>query len=205
MNRLISFLRDDVGVDMTINNKISVNVDYTGFQSAATTPTAPFAPSFPSIDSDTSLILRFAEDLTEFGSSGFSLVTNLRLIIDSEVNTTPFTGTPRVGAEVATGNAPGSYFIPVSLFAPEKVFGNVAARQSVVINGQVGNLSRDNSSAARIMDFETGTGVNLDGSAAIIGNGNITANLSTITHPGNLPPINMMNWLVVVRPHTPLR
>ena len=200
MNRLIGFLRDDIGVDLTINNKISVNVDYTGFVNDTTTPEAPFAPSFPSADNDTSLILRLANDLTEYGAGGFSLVTNLRLIIDSEVNTTPFTGTLPVGVPNT-----GDYFIPLSLFAPEKVFGSASGRKNVEINGQLGSLSTDNTSASRIADLVTGTGVNADGSAAIIANSDLNINLNAITHPGNLPPINMMNWLVVVRPHEPLK
>ena len=124
----------------------------------------------------------------------------MRLIIDSEVNTTPFTGTLPVGVPNT-----GDYFIPLSLFAPEKVFGSASGRKSVEINGQLGSLSTDNTSASRIADLVTGTGVNADGSAAIIANSGLNINLNAITHPGNLPPINMMNWLVVVRPHEPLK
>ncbi|MBT8044232.1 MAG: hypothetical protein KJO79_04715, partial [Verrucomicrobiae bacterium] len=50
----------------------------------------------------------------------------------------------------------------------------------------------DNIDPVRIVDLKSGV-------AEQIVPENITANLTSINHPSALPPINLMNWMVVIR------
>ena len=63
---------------------------------------------------------------------------------------------------------------------------------SVILAGQIGSLASDSATTAvRPLDSK-----NLSGNA--IPASNIIVNLRPIAHPTELPPITMMNWLVVL-------
>jgi len=179
--RIAAFLTA-LGADNTaVNNSLVVNVDYT----VATGSAFLTKPSIPSTDLDYGVILQECNDLTSF-SNGFSLVTNLRLYIGDDFNvvaTTPPSGyTPPSGL----------YYPPCSLFAPEKRFGSDMDPYGVNFSGQLGSLASETASApVRPLDTKAMSG-------ATIATGNVTVNLSPITHPANLPPIFMMNWLVLL-------
>jgi hypothetical protein len=163
------------------NNSLVVNVDYsnTGLNNAPT-----YKPRIPCTATDYGVILKECANLTSF-TRGFSLVSNLRLYIGDDFNTTA--GTPPAGYTPT-----GSYFPPCSLFAPEKRYGVDINPFNVVLRGQIGSLaSESEATAVRPLDSKTLNGQSL--SAA-----NITVNLRPITHPADLPPITMMNWLVLL-------
>ena len=163
-----------------VNNSLVVNVDYT----AATGSLLLAKPSIPCTDLDYGVILQQCSDLTAF-TKGFSMVTNLRLYVGEDYNVV--TTTPPSGYTPT-----GSYYPPSSLFAPEKRFGVATDPTGVILSGQVGSLASESASVpVRPLDTKAASGTTMSASQ-------IQANLSPITHPANLPPIFMMNWLVLL-------
>jgi hypothetical protein len=164
----------------SVNHSLVVNVDYT-----TTTGSVNLRrPSIPCTDNDYSLILQECADLTTF-TKGFSLVTNLRTYVGDDFNivaTTPPSGyTPS-----------GSYFPPASLFAPERRYGLEVDPFAVRLEGQIGSLASElNDTPVRPLDSKTVRGNSLAANR-------ITVNLRPIRHPAELPPITMMNWLLVL-------
>lgn len=168
-----------LGADsLAVNNSLAVNVDY--ITSAFHTK-----PNIPCTENDYGVILQECANLTSF-TTGFSLVTNLRLHIGDDFNVVPTTP--------PTGFTPpsGVFYPPSSLFAPEKRYGVELDPFAVVHSGQVGSVAADNI-AAPIRPLEA-KGV----SGSAMGASRITVNLTPITHPAVLPPITMMNWLILI-------
>ncbi len=171
-----------------INNSLVVNVDY----STATGSVNLSKPVIPCVDFDPTngkhqygVILQECADLSTF-TRGFSLVTNLRTYIGDDFNivsTTPPTGyTPS-----------GQYYPPVSLFVPERRYGVEVDPFAVKMDGQIGSLASDlDTEPVRPIDSKTVSG------GALAAN-RITVNLKPIRHPAELPPVTMMNWLVVLQ------
>jgi hypothetical protein len=169
-----------LGADgLAINNSLAINVDYVN----STNLTKPLIPC---TENDYGVILQECGDLTSY-SKGFSIVTNLRLHIGDDFNivtTTPPAGyTPPDGA---------SFYPPTSLFTPEKRYGVDLDPFAVEFSGRVGSVaSEDADTPIRPLDSTTVSGLSLSGNK-------VTMNLSTIGHPAELPPITMMNWLIVL-------
>lgn len=170
------------GDGLDVNNSISVNVNYDASNGGSTRLDPP---SIPCTDDDYGVILQKCANLSEF-TTGFSLVTNLRLYIGDDFNvvqTTP-----------PAGYVPpdGSFFPPCSLFSPEKRYGVNFNPTAVELSGQIGSVASESANTpVRPLDA---IGVSGDSLAA----SQITMNLSTISHPAELPPIFMMNWLIVL-------
>ena len=177
--RLVTWLQNNNAGYFGTNKSISVNVDYINNVSIA-------QPPFPSGVADLAVMLMDAKDLTAF-SKGFSLVTNMRLIFTDDINITPTT-VPE-GVIVPPGE---DFYPPVSFFAPEKRFGDSGIALKIDLEGQLGSLAKGNSEPVRIADLKSSF-------ADEIIPENIEANLKTIAHPAALPPINMMNWMIVIR------
>ena len=166
---------------LAVNNSLVVNVDYT----TATGSTLLTKPSIPCTDLDYGLILKECTNMTSF-TTGFSLVTNLRTYIGEDFNIVQ--ATPPAGYTPASG----VYYPPCSLFAPEKRFGVDTDPFSVKVGGQIGSVASDSvTTPIRPLDSKTVSGATLASSR-------ITVNLRPIVHPAELPPITMMNWLVVL-------
>jgi len=160
-----------------VNNSICINVDY---------PSDPDIrePAYPCDDGDIGVILMECGDLTGF-SKGFSLVTNLRLYIGDDFNVVETT--PPAGSGLPT-----PYYPPASLFSPEKRYGTEVDPYRLSIKGQMGSLAGDDSTQpVRLLDLKLG-------SEAEAASDRIEVNLKPISHPAALPPVNMMNWLVVI-------
>ncbi len=171
-----------INADTTaVNNSLVVNVDYT----TATGSLNLSKPSIPCTDLDYGLILKECADLTTF-TKGFSLVTNLRAYIGDDFNVVPTT--PPTGYTPPTGQ----YFPPSSLFAPEKRYGVELDAYAVNVTGQMGSLASETAAnPIRPLDSK-----NMSGNA--LTSSQIVVNLRPITHPVELPPITMMNWLIVM-------
>jgi hypothetical protein len=163
-----------------VNNSLVVNVDY----STTTGSVWLTKPLIPCTDLDYGVILQECADLTSF-PKGFSLVTNLRTYIGDDFNHVPTTP--------PTGFTPvGDYYPPCSLFMPEKRYGVDDDRFEVEMRGQVGSLaSETNANPISPLESKGMSGIAIPSSR-------ITVNLKPITHPAELPPITMMNWLVVL-------
>ncbi len=179
LQRLTSYLETKNAGDFTINKSLSVNVDYTGNTSIA-------KPPFPSAGGDMAVLLQDGKDLTAF-TEGFSLVSNMRLIIADDLNITSTT-TP-AGVVLPAGE---EFYPPLSLFAPEKRYGDSGIPLKIDIDGQLGSLAKNNTAPIRIADLKSGV-------ADQVVPDNITATLKQINHPAELPPINIMNWMIVIR------
>jgi hypothetical protein len=163
-----------------INHSLAVNVDYT----TATGSVNLQKPSVPCTELDYGVILQECADLTTF-TKGFSLVTNLRTYIGDDFNVVQ--ATPPAGYTPA-----GPYFPPVSLFSPEKRYGVEVDPFAISLGGQIGSLASDtNANPVRPIDSKTMSGSALAASR-------ITVNLRPIRHPAELPPVTMMNWLLVI-------
>ncbi len=185
--RIPAFLASIPGAaTAAVNNSLVVNVDYSNI--GATYPKKPFIPC---TNTDYGLILQECANLTPF-TKGFSLVTNLRTYIGDDFNDVA-TAPPAGYTPLATAANPGGkYFPPCSLFCPEKRYGVEIDPFEVKLGGQIGSLASDTvATAVRPLDSK-----NLSGNA--IAASRLTINLSQIRHPAELPPITMMNWLVVL-------
>lgn len=162
-----------------VNHSLAVNVDYSGDVNLS-------RPSIPTTDLDYGVVLRECGDLTDF-PAGFSLVTNLRLYIADDYNVVKTS--PPLDSGIT-----GSFYPPSSLFAPEKRYGAEIAPNHLEIGGQLGNLAGDsgeNGAKVHLLDMKSAGGIDL-------AHDRVNVNLTQIRHPAALPPITMMNWLVVV-------
>ncbi|MGB1874216.1 MAG: hypothetical protein ACPH5P_02210 [Akkermansiaceae bacterium] len=177
--RLANWLINDNAAPLDINHSIAVNVDHINNVEIP-------KPPFPSEVGDLAVMFMDAKNLTTF-TDGFSLVTNMRLIFTDDINITPTTAP--AGLVLPAGE---DFYPPVSFFAPEKRFGDSGIALKIDLDGQLGSLAKDNVDPVRIADLKSGY-------ADQIVPENITANLKTINHPAALPPVNMMNWMVVIR------
>ena len=116
-----------------------------------------------------------------------SMVTNLRLYIGDDFNTVE--ATPPADSGLAS-----PFFPPCSLFAPEKRYGAEYDPYELKLRGQLGSLAGGRDSSAQsvhLLDLKTATEND-------VGHDKIEVNLSPIEHPAALPPVMMMNWLVVL-------
>jgi len=179
--RLKAFLTA-LGADgMDVNHSLVINVDYsnTGINMPAYKPNIPCKPE------DYGVLMTECDDLTSF-PKGFSLVTNLRLYIGDDFNV--------VSTTVPAGSGLASpFYPPASLFAPEKRYGTDFDPFKVEVAGQMGHLKGDDGSntPVHLLDFKMASEEKANAA-------NIDVNLRPITHPAELPPVTMMNWLVVI-------
>lgn len=178
-NRLKDFLAARGADQYDVNNSIAFNVDYLRNASIR-------KPSFPSLVDDLAVILLDADDFSAY-TKGFSIVANMRLVIADDTNITPTT--PPAGLNLPSGQ---QYHPPFSMFALEKRYGDSGSAVPVNIEGQIGSMAKGNSDPTRIADLKSGP------NDEVIPD-NIKAILKPITNPAALPPITMMNWMVVVR------
>jgi len=177
--RIPDFLNLIGASDLSVNHSLSVNVDYLGDVMIE-------KPSIPCTELDYGLVLKECKDFSAF-SKGFSLVTNLRLYIADDFNTVAV-------APPAESGIPSPFYPPCSLFAPEKRYGGETNPFRLKISGQMGSLAGDRGASGQsvhLLDM-------VDASEADMAHDKVEVNLAPILHPAALPPITMMNWLVVV-------
>ncbi len=178
--RFEDFLEAINADDTSVNNSLVVNVDYT----AATGSVNLTKPSIPCSEFDYGVVLEESADISDF-RKGFSLVTNMRLYFGDDFNTVPIADPP-------AGYTPnGDFYPPVSVFAPEKRYGVELNPYAVNVSGQIGSLADEDGDAVRPLDSTKASGEAFTADR-------ITINLNKISHPQELPPINMMNWLITV-------
>lgn len=164
------------------NNSLAVNVDYQSGIGA----TYPTKPNIPCTDADYGVVLDECANLSTF-TKGFSLVSNLRLYIADDFNTTTTT--------VPSNYTGTTYYPPCSLFTPEKRYGMSVDPFAVNFTGQVGSVSSDTDAVVRPLDSKNKSGAAMSASK-------LTVNLKPITHPADIPPITMMNWLILLEEKT---
>jgi hypothetical protein len=165
--------------DPEVNHSISINVDYPGSSHLA-------KPAIPCTDLDYGVLLKECADFTDF-PKGFSLVTNLRLYIADDFNTTETTVPPGSGL-------PTPFYPPCSLFAPEQRYGGETDPFALSLSGQMGSLKggrEDSAASVHLLDLKTSAERDVE-------HDKIQVNLAPIRHPAALPPVMMTNWLVVI-------
>lgn len=135
---------------------------------------------------DLAITIRGGKDLRPF-SNGLSIVTNLRLYIGESLNTLTLTSPDNSGIPAGS-----EFYPPLSLFAPEKRFGeSLAVEGRVKIKGQLNSLETDQTKVVNPLDIRGA------GERDLTGN-KMQADLQSLRSPAELPPIHQMNWLVTI-------
>jgi hypothetical protein len=173
VDRMADYLAAKGADSLAVNHSIIVNANYRDNATIA-------RPNIPSLSTDISVVLRDTKDLTGF-TKGFSLVTPFRMYLANDVNIVA-SGTDTSG---------NSIYPPLSLFAPEKRFGVREEAINIEFKGQINHIGKGSNSAVRPLDLRSGV------DDEVIAE-NIQAELHSISDPSQLPPINQMNWLVVI-------
>lgn len=144
-------------------------------------------PSFPSNDPDLVVSFRGGQDLSAY-SAGLSLVSRYRTYIADTLN--------EVSVPVPTGSGLHSghvFYPPLSIFAPEKRFGeSLFIKHPVRLEGQINSLKTGNQTV-NPLEF-------VGGSEDRVAANLISADLTSLKSPAELPPIHLMNWLVTIEP-----
>jgi hypothetical protein len=151
-------------------NSIAINANYKD-TSVSDGPIEPTALVSPLV-----VVIRDCDDLTSF-FNGFSLVTNYTLLILEDLNQIPLTGG-------------GDDYPPLSLFAPTIGYGLGDEFRTVSLTGSLGSLNRG-TNEVNILELNDANG---ESSAA-----QTFADLKPIENIEDLPPINVMNWLVMIK------
>jgi hypothetical protein len=143
-------------------------------------------PSVPAAAADMVVSLRGGNDLTAY-TAGLSLVSRYRVYIASTLNGVQ-------GTVPANSGLPSThrYFPPLSIFAPEKRFGESSTTTySVELSGQINSLKTGATDTVNPLEVVHGNETKASAGA-------VRANLSSLKSPAELPPIFLMNWLVTI-------
>ncbi|MEO7097739.1 MAG: hypothetical protein ABI162_00125 [Luteolibacter sp.] len=182
--RFKEYLAGEGADSVAVNNSLVVNVDYTSILLPQ--------PLIPCTERDYRVVLKECNDMTSF-PKGFSLVTNLRTYFDDNFNMVLYKdGVPATPVPAGYTGTADTYYPPCSIFAPEKRYGLDAEPLEVDLHGQIGSLaSETDKDPVRPLDAKSGRDV-------VMAPSKIKVNLRPITHPAELPPITMMNWLILL-------
>lgn len=179
LDRLPAFVEDlSNSGGMALNNSLYI------FPRTGESTVIP--PSIPSLATDMAVSLRGGKDLTAY-TTGFSIVSRYRVYIADSLNSVATTAPPNSGL-------PGGhvFYPPLSIFAPEKRFGeSLTVEHPVELTGQLNSLKTDTSDSVTPLEFMSGDDERL-------ASNKIDANLTSLKSPAELPPIHMMNWLVTI-------
>ncbi len=172
--------------DVIRNNSLSISADTAADASVV-------LPSLTDDSAEMSVVFRQAENLTIF-TKGLSIVTDYKVYFAENFNQTP------VLASDVPNNAGlpgGDYYPPVSVFAAHKHFGTVdGSIDSIALSGQLTSLNADDGTVVNPLNIKGGANTALAGQ--VIAGNKISADLSQIVSPAELPPINRMTWLVTI-------
>jgi hypothetical protein len=178
---LNAWLLSKGGASVATNNSVAVSVD------ATADPLTVKAISSPPAAGDMCAIIRKGKDLTSF-TKGFSLVGPMRVYIGDDLNEYPLSSVP-TDAGFPGGTA--SYYPPMSIFAAELRVGTTMNDRLFAHTGQMGSLQSGGTTAWRPMDMKSGKDDAVHAS-------DISASLTPLESPAELPPIHQLNWLVVI-------
>lgn len=143
-------------------------------------------PSIPAAENDMALSIRNGEDLSAY-TAGLSIVSRYRVYISDTLNNVAVS--PPANSGLPAGHV---YYPPLSIFAPEKRFGeSLSVGQPVQINGQLNSLKTASNETVNPLEF-------LAGNDERLAPGLIDANLTSLKSPAELPPVYLMNWLITI-------
>jgi hypothetical protein len=170
--------RGGAGVDVNSSLHFTVNT--------AADPDTVRALSDPPAPEDMCVIIRKGKDLTGY-PSGLSIVTPLRVYVGDDLNAVPAAAAP-AGSGLGDG-AP--FYPPLSIFAAELRVGTTGFNRPIDHHGQLGSLAAGGASAWQPLDMKSG-------SDDAVHTDSISARLTPLGSPAELPPVHPMNWLVLI-------
>ncbi len=187
LDEMVQYL-DDLGLniqDRQLNNSLSISADTSADVSVK-------LPSLSAYDSTAmSIVFRQSENLTFF-TKGLSIVTDYKVFFAENFNQVS------TSAPSNAGLPGGAYYPPVSVYAAFKHFGTVkGALDSITVSGQLTSIRADDGTDVNLLDLRGGVDT-LGQAGDTIAASKISADLSQIVSPAQLPPINRMTWLVMV-------
>ncbi|TDU70895.1 hypothetical protein EI77_02013 [Prosthecobacter fusiformis] len=178
---LNAWLQGQGGATVPKNNSLHFGVD------ATVNPLTVRALSNPPAAEDMCLIIRQGKDLTGY-TAGLSIVAPLRVYVGDDLNAVPRSGVP-TGSGLTAGT---EFYPPLSIFASELRVGTTGVNRLIDHHGQLGSLATGGTATPwQPLDMKSGSddAVHAD---------SISAELSPLRSPAELPPIHPMNWLVVI-------
>jgi hypothetical protein len=115
-------------------------------------------------------------------TAGFSIVTNKKLVLDEDINLSS---------------------LPLSMYAPQARYGNNVrdldiAKFKIEVDGGLGSLAERTKGDDAVNPADLKTDFTVESETKTTRPA-LSATLSSITELDDLPPINMMNWMVIVR------
>ncbi|MBP84046.1 MAG: hypothetical protein CMO61_09405 [Verrucomicrobiales bacterium] len=179
VNRMADFLD-------TIPNAAGSSVNNSLYLYPNSDEATVIAPSIPSLETDLAVTLRGGKDLTAF-TTGFSILTDMRLYIAESLN--DVAATPPVNSNLPAGS---DYYPPLSIFTPEKRFGEVGVVNTPVnLRGQISSLKTSASDTFNPLELMGADDTRVDTDL-------MNAELVHLNSPAELPPIHLMNWLITI-------
>lgn len=179
LDRLPNFVK-------SLSNSGGMRLNHSLMVTPNTSHNSVVLPSMPSLETDMVVSLRGGKDLSAY-PLGFSLVSRYRVYIADTLNNTPVL--PPANSGLPAGYV---YYPPLSIFAPEKRFGeSLAVQHPVEMTGQINSLKTGQGDTVTPLEL-------IGGGDERISAENIDAHLVSLKSPAELPPIHMMNWLVTI-------
>lgn len=178
---LNSWLLSKGGASVETNNSVHITVD------TSANPLTVKALSSPPAEGDMCAIIRKGKNLTSF-TKGFSLVSPCRVYIGDDLNEYPLSSVP-TDAGFPAGTT--TYYPPMSIFAAELRVGTTQNDRLFAHTGQMGSLQSGGTATWRPMDMKSGKDDTVHTT-------DISADLTPLQSPAELPPIHQLNWLVVI-------
>lgn len=170
----------------TIPNAADVEVNNSLYLYPNSEESTVIAPSIPSLETDLAVTLRGGKDLTAF-TTGFSILTDMRLYIAESLN--DVAASPPANSNLPEG---AEYYPPLSIFAPEKRFGEISMIDTPVnLKGQVNSLKISSSDTFNPLELIGADDNRVDSDM-------MEAELVDLRSPAELPPIHLMNWLITI-------
>lgn len=175
-----SWLLAQGGAAVTANHSLFFGVD------TSADPLTVGALADPPAADDMCVIIRKGRDLTNY-TNGLSIVAPLRVYVGDDLNDVPMAAPPAGSGMAGTDE----FYPPLSIFAAELRIGTTAVNRLVEHRGQIGTLTKGAGTSWSPLDIKLG-------SDDAVHTENISADLSPLRSPAELPPIHQMNWLVVI-------
>jgi hypothetical protein len=135
----------------------------------------------PDLPSNLPLIIRGSRNLTIF-PKGFSLVTPLTVYVAEDLNIVP--SLPGLGDT--------ERFPPFSLFSPDFRFGFRDDAVDIKFGGQLNYIGSTEDGPINPLDLRSGRDLEVNPDR-------ITANFTSISDPGQIPPVYQISWLVTIQ------
>lgn len=178
---LAAWLQSQGGSSVATNHSLYFGVDATVDPLLTVLP-----PSDPPAEEDMCVIIRQGKDLTEY-TAGLSMIAPLRVYVGDDLNVVASAAVP-AGSGL---DVDATFYPPLSIFSSELRVGTTGFNRPIDHRGQLGSLATGGATAWQPLDMKSG-------SDEAVHTDSITAELTPLRSPAELPPIHPMNWLIVI-------